>query len=78
VSHRYLRDFVRAHPGYQHDSVVSQEVAHDLMMHAAAVGEGRVDAPELLGDVVIEPITADGAYEVPPIPLRLAPLPLAP
>ena len=25
---------------------------------------GRIEAPELLGDVVIEPIRADGAYEV--------------
>ena len=41
-----------------------QEIAHDLLSHCAAVGEGRAAAPSLLGDVVIEPVLPDGAYEV--------------
>jgi len=62
----FIRSFVKSHPAYKHDSVVSQEIAHDLMVASAAIGEGRLDARELLGDdVVIEPIYADGAYEVP-------------
>jgi len=60
----FIRHFVKSHPAYKHDSVVSQEIAHDLMVAGAAIGEGRLDAPQLLGDVVIEPIYADGAYEV--------------
>ena len=28
------------------------------------IGEGKLRVPELLGDVLIEPITAEGAYDV--------------
>jgi glutamate--cysteine ligase catalytic subunit len=28
----FIRDFVRAHPAYKHDSVVSQEINYDLMV----------------------------------------------
>jgi len=50
-----------------------QTYTHTNTHKGAAIGEGRLDAPELLGDVVIEPIYADGAYEVPleSIPLDL-------
>jgi glutamate--cysteine ligase catalytic subunit len=61
---QYIRDFVRSHPAYKQDSVVSPEIAHDLMVAAADIGEGRMEAPELLGDVLIAPVHADGAYEV--------------
>jgi glutamate--cysteine ligase catalytic subunit len=71
---KYVRDFVQSHHAYRQDSVVSHEIAHDLMVRCADIGEGRVEAPELLGDVVIDPIRADGAYEV---PLEAEPLDLA-
>ena len=61
---QYIRDFVRNHPTYKHDSVVSPEIAHDLMVAAADIGEGRMEAPELLGDVLIAPVHAEGGYEV--------------
>lgn len=62
---RFVRDFVDAHPAYQHDSVITQEIAYDLMVASASIGEGTLQAPDLLGDVVIEKVCADGAYEVP-------------
>ena len=33
------------------------------MIACRDIGEGRMHVPELLGDIVIDPITADGAYE---------------
>lgn len=33
------------------------------MIACRDIGEGKMHIPELLGDVVIDPITADGAYE---------------
>jgi len=42
----FIRHFVKSHPAYKHDSVVSQEIAHDLMMAGAAIGERSLDAPQ--------------------------------
>eukprot|EP00128_Syssomonas_multiformis_P015128 Colp12_sorted_trinity150504_noHs@6818 len=47
----YMRSFVRAHPKYQKDSVVSEEINYDLITHLRDVEEGRVKAPALLGDL---------------------------
>ncbi len=35
----WIREFVQKHPAYKHDSVVSQEIAHDLVMEIRAIGE---------------------------------------
>jgi glutamate--cysteine ligase catalytic subunit len=61
----WMRNYVRNHPAYKGDSVVSDEIAYDLMITCRDIGEGRLHVPELLGNVKIEPITTDGAYEVP-------------
>lgn len=37
----WIRDFVHEHPAYKQDSVVSQEIAHDLVMELRAIGEVR-------------------------------------
>jgi len=50
----WIRQFVMTHPSYRQDSVVSPEIAHDLMMACKEIGEGTRPCPELLGDVVIE------------------------
>ncbi|KAF4880500.1 Glutamate--cysteine ligase [Colletotrichum siamense] len=58
---RWLRDFVDVHPGYAHDSVVSEEIQKDIVAAVIAVGEretagkgfGGLDVyglPSLLGD----------------------------
>ena len=60
----WCRRFVRNHPSYKGDSVVSQEIAYDLMIACKEIGEGKRHEPELLGDFTIDPITTDGAYDV--------------
>lgn len=60
----WQRNFVRNHPAYKGDSVVSDEIAFDLMQACKDIGEGKLHVPELLGDFKIDPITKDGAYDV--------------
>jgi glutamate--cysteine ligase catalytic subunit len=45
----WQRRFVRSHPAYKNDSIVSQEIAYDLCMAADRLAHGQLDAPELLG-----------------------------
>jgi len=59
----WMRNYVRSHPSYQGDSVVTDEIAYDLMVACRDIGEGKLHIPELLGDMKIEPITPEGAYE---------------
>jgi len=44
-----MRQFVRSHPDYKKDSVVSETVAYDLMEQCALIGEGKLSPPELFG-----------------------------
>jgi glutamate--cysteine ligase catalytic subunit len=60
----WMRNFVRNHANYKGDSVVSDEIAYDLMCTCRDIGEGKLHIPELLGDVKIDLITPDGAYGV--------------
>ncbi|KAL7567602.1 hypothetical protein ACA910_000199 [Epithemia clementina (nom. ined.)] len=60
----WMRNFVLSHPKYNRDSVISDEIAYDLMIACKEIGEGKRHVPEILGDVVIEPITPEGAYDV--------------
>ncbi len=50
----WMRKFVREHKAYKGDSVVSEEIAHDLMMACKDFGEGKLHIPELLGNVKID------------------------
>ncbi|KAJ1790288.1 glutamate--cysteine ligase [Coemansia sp. RSA 2167] len=45
----WMRNFVRTHPEYQNDSVVSQSINYDMLRAMNDIEEGRVAAPELLG-----------------------------
>jgi glutamate--cysteine ligase catalytic subunit len=47
---RWIRDFVGAHPGYAHDSVVSEEVCYDLVAACAGITSGTRDEPTLVFD----------------------------
>jgi glutamate--cysteine ligase catalytic subunit len=49
-----MRKFVHAHPAYKQDSVISPEIAHDLLMTCQGIGEGVIPCPDLLGDITIE------------------------
>ncbi|WFD33396.1 glutamate--cysteine ligase [Malassezia cuniculi] len=44
----YIRDYVRAHPAYRKDSVISEEINYDLLRHLDDVERGRVTAPNFL------------------------------
>ena len=60
----WMRSFVQSHPAYQKDSFVTDEIAYDLLQTCRDIGTGEKHVPELLGDVHIEPIRAEGAYQV--------------
>jgi len=60
----WLRKFVRDHPAYKGDSVISQEIAYDLTVACNEIGEGTRHEPDLLGDIHIRPISTDGCYDV--------------
>jgi len=60
----WMRNYVRSHPAYRGDSVVTDEIAYDLVKICTDIGLGNVHIPELLGDVTIQPVTTQGAYEV--------------
>jgi len=70
---KYLRDFARAHPDYKHDSVVTERMAHDIAVMCADVGEGRLHAPELLGDWVVKPVEDEREFEAKLDGVRLSP-----
>ncbi|EIW83068.1 glutamate-cysteine ligase catalytic subunit [Coniophora puteana RWD-64-598 SS2] len=44
----WIRNFIRAHPDYKSDSVVSQEINYDLMIAVDQLERGILRAPELL------------------------------
>lgn len=46
----WIRKYVSEHPAYKHDSVVSQEINFDLLKTLEKIQEGKIKAPELLGD----------------------------
>lgn len=60
----WMRNYVRNHPSYCGDSVLSDEIAYDLVAICTDIGLGKVHIPELLGDIKIDPVTAEGAYEI--------------
>lgn len=60
----WQRNFVRNHPAYKGDSVVSQEIAYDLMVACKEIGEGTRHERELLGNFRIDEISTAGAYDV--------------
>jgi glutamate--cysteine ligase catalytic subunit len=46
----WMRQFVQNHPGYKHDSVVSEEINYDLMKAIEKISKGELEVPELLGE----------------------------
>ena len=46
----WIRRFVTSHAKYQHDSVVSDEICHDLVQACADIADGKLAVPELLGN----------------------------
>jgi glutamate--cysteine ligase catalytic subunit len=50
----WMRSFVHSHPSYRHDSVVTNDIATDLMKACADIGTGKRACPEILGSVRID------------------------
>jgi glutamate--cysteine ligase catalytic subunit len=51
----WMRKFVTSHPSYQNDSVVSDDIAYDLMVACADITSGKTKCSELFGDFSIHP-----------------------
>ena len=59
----WMRNFVMNHPAYKHDSIVSQEIAYDMLYKLvqvwfvywsdAQISTGQIQDKTLLGDVII-------------------------
>ena len=60
----WIRNFVRTHPDYKGDSVVSDSIAYDLMVACSEIGEGKRHEPELLGDLRIAELDTSAAWDV--------------
>ena len=58
----WMRQYIRAHPDYKFDSVVSSRIAADLMEKCHRIGQGLERVPELHGAFHIEPVAAKDAY----------------
>jgi len=48
----WIRKFVREHPEYKHDSVISQGINYDLIRTIEKLVKGEVKIPELMGRFV--------------------------
>ena len=46
---QWIRDFVRNHPEYKNDSVVSDSVAYDLLVRCDKIEKGEVKCHQLFG-----------------------------
>ena len=46
----WIRDFVRSHPSYRGDSIVTQDIAYDLLVASTEIAAGTREVPELVGD----------------------------
>lgn len=56
----YIRNFIRKHPGYKGDSVVSDAVCYDLMKTLQGISSGEIQVPELLGRYQAEMVRCEG------------------
>lgn len=59
----YIRNFIRTHPKYRHDSIVNDEICYDLINHLQAITNREINAPELLGDFYNKSLGVEEAQE---------------
>lgn len=55
----YIRQFIQSHKLYKSDSVVSEEICHDLIDHLRGITNGTVQAPQLLGNYYQESLSTE-------------------
>ena len=60
---QWIRQYVRNHPEYTCDGVVSSRIADDLLVRCDDIGMGRVACPELLGDAYVEKLCVTDVAE---------------
>jgi glutamate--cysteine ligase catalytic subunit len=60
----FIRRFVRSHPDYKQDSVVSDSIAYDLMVACKDIGEGKRKCKEMLGNITIPELSTAAAWDV--------------
>ena len=69
----WMRQFITSHPHYQHDSVVPESIAHDLVQACSDIGVGRRQEPLLMGGHFITPLDTNDAWPTPlTTPTRLS------
>jgi len=54
---RWIREFVRRHPEYKHDSIITDKIAKDLVEEIVAISNGEKHSVELLGRHVVVPLS---------------------
>ena len=59
---QWMRNFVRSHAEYKHDSVVSERIATDLMVACHRIGTGLRHEPSLHGSFKVGTVSAKDAY----------------
>ena len=47
---KWVRTYIRSHPAYKFDSVVSEEITYDLMKKCTRISEGEEPCAELFAD----------------------------
>jgi len=57
----WMRDYIRSHPDYKFDSIVSSRIATDLMATCHRIGQGLEKPRELYGDFAIGTVSAKDA-----------------
>ena len=62
---QWMRRFVRTHPDYKADSVVSERIAADLMQACHRIGKGELRVPELHGHFDVGTVSAKDGYAKP-------------
>lgn len=60
---KWMRSYVKSHPKYSGNGVVSHEVANDLLQLCNDIGMGRVRCPELHGEYKIDRLCVEDAVE---------------
>lgn len=53
---RYIRDWIQGHPLYNSDSVISEELGAELVLHCEKISNGQIQVPGLLGYNTIIPL----------------------
>lgn len=61
----WMRKFVCEHEDYKKDSTVPDSIAFDLVVACDEIGMGKRTCRDILGDVRIDPISAEGTYKTP-------------